>query len=123
MHKKVLIVDDIDFILEFERKIIETLGKELSVQIDIDSANSVNDALVKISETTYDAVVIDMHLPDGSGVTIAKAARERNEDTHTAALTIASDTYEENSKYFDAFLKKPITPNTYKKTLSKLLYL
>ncbi len=123
MLKRVLIVDDIDFILEFERKIIETLGQELSVQIDIDSANSVKESLIKISKTTYDAVIIDMNLPDGSGVSIAKAAREKNEDTHTAALTIASDTYEENSKYFDAFLKKPISPNNYKKTLTKLLYL
>jgi len=123
MYKRVLIVDDIDFILEFERKMIETLSEELSVQIDIDSANSVKEALGKISENNYDAVVIDMHLPDGSGITIAKVAREKNEDTHTAALTIASDNFEEDNKYFDALLKKPITPNTYKKTLSKLLYL
>ncbi|MEA1954040.1 MAG: response regulator [Campylobacterota bacterium] len=123
MHKKVLVVDDIDFIIEFEKRIIESLAKEHSIKIDIDSANTVKEALLKISQNSYHAIIIDMNLPDGSGVTIAQSAQEKSKDTYIAALTISSDTYKANSQYFDAFLIKPISPNTYKETLSKLLYL
>lgn len=121
MSKKVLIVDDVDFIVEFEEKVIKTLAKELSVKIEIDSANSVAEAISKISQNDYDAMVVDMNLPDGTGVDVAKSAQEKNRETRIAALTINPDNYAEYSEYFDAFFKKPILPNSYKENIRKLL--
>jgi len=122
MNKKILIVDDIEFIVEFEEKVIQTLAKELGIEIEVDSANTVMDANQKISENLYDAMVIDMNLPDGSGVEIAKAALEKSEDTRIAALTIYPHKFAEHRAYFDAFFTKPILPTSYKENLRALLH-
>ncbi len=121
MNKRVLIVDDIDFIVEFEEKVIASLSKELSVRIQVDSANSVEKALAKIAENHYDAMVIDMNLPDGTGIDIAKAAQEKSKETRIAALSIYPYKYEEHSSYFDAFFKKPILPTSYMQNIRQLL--
>ncbi len=121
MNKRVLIVDDIEFILEFEAKVIQSLANELGIEITVDSANTVLDAQEKMSENDYDAMVIDMNLPDGSGVDIARIALEKNESTRIAALTIYPNKYDEHRAYFDAFFKKPILPSSYKQNFRQLL--
>ena len=121
MKKSVLIVDDIDFILEFEKKVIDSLSKELPIKIKVDSANSVKEALAKIAENHYDVMVIDMNLPDGSGIEIAKAAQEKSEKTRIAALTIYPYKQEEHGTCFDLFLKKPISPASYIQNMRQLL--
>jgi CheY-like chemotaxis protein len=123
MNKRILIVDDIDFIVEFEEKVIDSLSKDLSVKILVDKANNVQDALSKIEQHHYDAMVIDINLPDGSGLEIAKSAQEKSKDTRIAAMTIYPQDYEENNTYFDAFFKKPILPTSYKQYVRKLLHL
>ena len=122
MNKRMLIVDDIDFIVEFEGKVIDALAKELNIKITVDVANTVSEALEKIVANDYDAMVVDMNLPDGSGVDIAKSALEKNEDIRIAALTIYPNKYEEHRAYFDAFFKKPILPTSYKENLRHLLH-
>jgi CheY-like chemotaxis protein len=121
MNKRILIVDDIDFIIEFEEKVIESLSKELSIKIQVDSANTVKEALANIDKHVYDAMVIDINLPDGSGIDIAKSAQEKSKDTRIAALTIYPQKYEEQNTYFDAFFKKPILPTSYKQHIRRLL--
>lgn len=123
MSKRILIVDDIDFIVEFEEKVIASLSKDLSVKIHVDTANNVQDALANIAKHHYDAMVIDINLPDGSGIDIAKRAQEKSKDTCIAALTIYPQEYEEQNVYFDAFFKKPILPTSYKQQIRKLLHL
>ncbi len=123
MKKRILIVDDIDFIIEFEKEVIASLTKELSIKIEADSAKSVKEALAKIAEHHYDAMVIDMNLPDGSGIDIAKAAQEKSEKTRIAALTIYPYKAEEHDTYFDLFLKKPIVPASYMQNMRQLLNL
>jgi CheY-like chemotaxis protein len=123
MSKKVLIVDDIGFIIEFEKKVIESLSAELNVAIDVDSANTVYEAVKKVEQNDYDAIIVDMKLPDGSGVEIAKAALKKSEETRIAALTIYPKTYEEDRAYFDAFFSKPILPAPYKTNLRRLLHI
>lgn len=121
MSKKILIVDDVEFIVKFEEEVLNAMSKEFSIKIDIDSANNLKDALKKIEVNTYDAMIIDMNLPDGSGVDIAKAAQEKNTATRIAALTIYPHKYEEHREYFDALYKKPISPASYKQNVRKLL--
>jgi len=119
--KKILLVDDIEFNLEFEIKLIKSIVDDIEVDIDIDTANSVEDALSLINSNSYDAMIIDMHLPDGSGLDIAKIAREKSADTNIAALTIYPSQYEDKKEYFDMFLKKPIMLDSYKDNFLKLL--
>ena len=121
VNKRVLIVDDLDFIIEFEEKVIGTLSKELDIHIHVDAVNTVSEALKKIEENNYDAMVIDLNLPDGSGVEIAKASLKKNETTPIAALTIYPERYKDQRAYFDAYFSKSISPKEYKENLRHLL--
>ncbi len=122
MKKRVLIVDDVEFNIEFENKVIRSLMDEAGIDIQIDVAYTVHEALDQISKNDrYDAMVIDMNLPDGSGVDIAKAALKKSEETRIAALTIYPSKYEDQQAFFDIFLRKPIMPESYKENFARLL--
>lgn len=124
MKKRVLIIDDVAFNIEFETKVIKSLMDELNVEIEIDTAYTVEESFKKIDQNeAYEALVIDMQLPDGTGVDIAKYARKKNPETRIAALTIYPSKYEHQRAYFDLFLKKPIMPTTYKQNFARLLRL
>ncbi len=124
MEKRILIVDDVEFNIEFEEKVIKSLMDELKIDIHIDTATSVESALHIIANNgVYDAMVIDMNLPDGSGVDIARAALKKSEKTRIAALTIYPSKYEDQRAFFDIFLRKPIMPEAYKQNFIRLLQL
>jgi CheY-like chemotaxis protein len=122
MEKRILLVDDVEFNIEFEDKVIRSFMEEVGIDIQIDVAYTVEDALKQIAENErYDAMVIDMNLPDGSGVDIAKAALKKSEETRIAALTIYPSKYEDQQAFFDIFLRKPIMPESYKENFARLL--
>ena len=122
MKKRILIVDDVEFNIEFEEKAIKSFAEEVGINIEVHTACSVQDALRTIDENDrYDAMVIDLNLPDGSGVDIAKAALKKSEETRLAALTIYPSKYEDQRAFFDLFLRKPIMPHAYKENFAHLL--
>lgn len=121
MDKKILIVDDINFIVDFEKTVLDSLSQELDIKIKVDVANTVTDAIRMINGNKYDALVLDMNLPDGTGVEVAKVALEKDENIRIAALTIYPNKYEEYRAYFSMFLKKPIMPKSYKENIRQLL--
>lgn len=122
MGKRILVVDDVEFNIEFEEKVIRSLMEEMGIDIRIDIAYTVGEAIAKISENEpYDAMVIDMNLPDGSGADVAKAALKKSEKTRRAALTIYPSRYEDQRAFFDLFMKKPIMPTAYKQNFARLL--
>ncbi len=124
MEKNILIVDDVMFNIEFEEMIIKSLIKELDLEnIHIDTAYTMTEAIEKITANDYDAMFVDMNLPDGSGVDVAKHARKKSSKTRIAALTIYPDLYEKERANFDLFLKKPIMPEVYKQNFIRLLQL
>ncbi len=121
--KRVLIVDDVNFLLEFENAVIKQLSKETGTTINVEEASSIEKALQKIAENDYDSMVLDINLPDGLGIDIAKAAREKNANTRIAMLTISPESYDQYREYFDVFMKKPVIPDTYKEVMRKMLNL
>jgi CheY-like chemotaxis protein len=124
MNKRILIVDDVEFNIEFEDKVIHSLMDEIGIDIQIDVAYTVKEALEQIDNNDrYDAMVIDMNLPDGSGVDIAKVALKKSEETRIAALTIYPSKYEDQRAFFDIYLRKPIMPEAYKENFIRLLRL
>jgi CheY-like chemotaxis protein len=123
MEKKtILIVDDVEFNLDFEEKLIHSFMVELKIPVEVKRAKNVAEAKSAIDEhEPYDAIIIDMNLPDGSGVEVAKAAREKSEKTRLAALTIYPDQYEKERPYFDLFMKKPIMLDSFHQNFLRLL--
>jgi CheY-like chemotaxis protein len=121
-NKRILIVDDVDFNIEFETKLIRSLMVEYKMGVSIDTADTVASAVSKIEENEpYDAMIIDMNLPDGTGVEIAKKAREKHAKTRLAALTIYPNEYENERPFFDLFLKKPIMLDSFRSSFLRLL--
>jgi len=122
MKKRVLVVDDVEFNLEFEQNLIMLYADEAGISVEVDTATTVREAKSKIENNElYDVMVIDMNLPDGSGVDIAKAALAKSDVTRIAAITIYPDKYESYHAYFDLFLKKPISPEIYKDDIAALM--
>jgi len=121
MKKRILIVDDVEFILDFEEKAIQSVKNDLGLSIVVDKASTVSDAKAHLDTQTYDLIICDMNLPDGTGTEVAKYASSINEKTRIAALTIYPQRYENERAYFDAFFKKPILPSVFKENLRLLL--
>jgi CheY-like chemotaxis protein len=91
MKKRVLVVDDVEFNLEFEQNLIMLYADEAGISVEVNTATTVREAKSKIENNElYDVMVIDMNLPDGSGVDIAKAALAKSDVTRIAAITIYS---------------------------------
>ena len=124
MEKRVLIVDDIAFNIEFEEKIIQSMMGKIGIKIQIDTASTLADAISSIIENeSYNAMIVDINLPDGSGIDLARIARKKNADTRIAAPTIYPNKYEKQRSLFDLFLKKSIMPEAYKQNFARLLQL
>jgi CheY-like chemotaxis protein len=122
--KRILIVDDVQFNLDYANEIIESMNQKYGTNILVDSAQSVKEARDKIiTYERYDAMIVDMNLSDGTGTDVAKAALKKSEETRIAALTIYPSKYEDDRCFFDLFLKKPLSPSEYREGLKRLLYL
>jgi len=120
--KKVLIVDDFAYNLEFEEKVILSLMKEYHIKIQIDTAMNVYEAVKMIKENRgYDVLVVDMNLPDGSGSEIAKEALAQRRQTRIAALTLYPEEYQQHQDLFDLVIRKPVMPTRYKEDFKYLL--
>jgi YesN/AraC family two-component response regulator len=119
--KKILIVDDIEFMLKFEETLLNSLSKELSITIVIDKAKTLKEARKYLENTEYDVMVVDINLPDGSGMELVKELRGQNKVTRIAVLSIYPYSEVEESASVDAFYTKPLSPLIYKENIKKLL--
>ena len=122
MKKRILLVDDIKFVLDLEKTLLAQIEKELSLDLDIDTASDVDEALKCLESSEYDILITDMNLPDGDGSQIAKSAAQRSSGKmRLVALTSLPVAYEEKREIFDLFLTKPTQPQDLKSDLIKVL--
>lgn len=70
-HGKVLVVDDEDVLCETMRLCLESAGFAVSV------ANTAESALAQLSEEEFDAVVLDVPMPNASGAELVRRIRDR----------------------------------------------
>ena len=104
--KSVLLVDD--------DSVNRLLGKTIleKIKCNYDIANNGKEAIAKLDTKKYDIVLLDIHMPDISGVDVAKYFRQRknNESTKIVAVT-AAVMKDDIKKYYkagiDDFLIKP----------------
>jgi signal transduction histidine kinase/FixJ family two-component response regulator/HPt (histidine-containing phosphotransfer) domain-containing protein len=116
--KSVLVVDD----EEFNRLLLASILKKWKV--DMEEAGDAKEALKKIDESSFDAILMDIHLPGMDGKEITKRIRERkdkNSNVPVIALTASApslDTTNYAEAGFDDMLSKPFNErDLYRKLL------
>jgi len=75
-------------VVEDESLLAQSLAKGLRQAAHaVDVASTLADARTKLALETYDAVVLDLGLPDGSGLTLAREIRSRGDRVPILVLT------------------------------------
>lgn len=81
MAKKVLLIDDEKDFLDVMTERLKNRGIDVSVSI------SAPEALEKITKETYDAVILDLMMPEMDGIEALKAIRHIQPDAQVILLT------------------------------------
>jgi DNA-binding NtrC family response regulator len=85
MLHRVLVVDDQESILFFLRKTLEAEGYEVV------GANTCSQARAALHETAFDLVLLDLKLPDGSGLALLEEIRREFASTLVVMMTAFGD--------------------------------
>ncbi len=93
---KVFLLDDHEVV---RRGVHELLSVEEDIVI-VGEAGTAADALVRIPATRPDVAVLDVRLPDGSGVEVCREVRSQDEDVKCLMLTSFAD----DEALFDAIM-------------------
>ncbi|SDZ42552.1 response regulator [Herbiconiux ginsengi] len=80
---RVFLVDDHEIV---RRGIGDLLGAENDIEI-VGEAGSVSQAIGRIAATVPDVAVLDVRLPDGSGIDLCRDIRSHHPDVHCLILT------------------------------------
>ncbi|MFE0036376.1 response regulator [Streptomyces sp. NPDC059015] len=100
MHEEgkitVFLVDDHEVV---RRGVYELLSAEDDIEV-VGEVGTAADALVRIPAMRPDVAILDVRLPDGSGVEVCREVRSRNEDIKCLMLT----SYADDEALFDAIM-------------------
>lgn len=116
-RKKVLLVDDEPFILSVMQSFLDP------GLYDIDTASCGNDAIELIKSKSYDCVVSDVRMPNGTGPQFLMAAREMNKQNPAIIfVTGFSDIPPEEllAKGADSFILKPFNVEDFAREVGRL---
>lgn len=105
--KRILLVDDDQSILRLFKRILEKEG------YTVDTAETGREATEKIEENCYDLSIIDVRLPDTSGVDLLAEIHTVHPDIVSIALTgfpRMEDGIKALENGADAYLVKPVKP-------------
>ena len=81
MEEKVLLVDD-------EKDFLDALGERMANRgMDVSTTTSAKDAVKKVQEESYDAIVLDLQMPEMDGIEALKAIKTINPDMQVILLT------------------------------------
>ncbi len=81
MAEKVLLVDD-------EKYFVETLSERMrSRGMEVTATTSPKEAIQKAGEEYYDAIILDLMMPEMNGIETLIALREKNPDLQIILLT------------------------------------
>lgn len=115
MMKHALLVDDEPDICQLLSNMLRRVGAAC------DMAHSVEQAKAKLKSGTYDAVFLDIHLPDGLGYDVIPEARKRNPEARLIAIS-AVDAERSNAVNAgaDLFVPKPFNRETILRSIQEL---
>ncbi len=85
--KQILLLEDLPEI----RTWLKTLALQVFPGAHISEASRVHDALELVNAVRFDVALCDLGLPDGSGVEVVQALREKQPDAQSVVVTIHDD--------------------------------
>jgi CheY-like chemotaxis protein len=112
---RVLIVDDYPGLIELYDLALRARGFEVT------GAATAGDALTRAATQPFDAVVLDVELPDGSGPELVDRMREIPQLERATFVGMSCYQDAELEKRFDAFLAKPFHPKRLAALLRRLV--
>lgn len=104
---RILIVDDNKYAIE----VIKDYLKISNVDVDVHSANNGKDAIKKIDENVYELILLDISMPDMSGIDVLKHIRLFDREVPVIIVSVVSTEYQIDSAFregVDEFLVKPV---------------
>jgi DNA-binding response OmpR family regulator len=111
---RVLIVDDYPGLVELYDLALGARG------IQVVGAATVGEAMTLAAAQPFDAVVVDVQLPDGSGAELADRLRDLPTLEAASIVGMSSHPLDGIRERFDAFLDKPFHPKRLATILRRL---
>lgn len=120
LSPKILLVDDNQINQKVATEILKKLGCEVEV------ANNGMEAILKVIETSYDIIFMDIQMPEMDGVTATKKIRELRIKDLAPIIAMTAYSMEEDKERFlnagmDDYLPKPIKSESIVKIIRKWL--
>ncbi|MBC7955058.1 MAG: response regulator, partial [Cytophagales bacterium] len=84
---KILLLEDLPEI----RSWLKALALQVFPNAQVSEAARVHDALALVSAERFDVALVDLGLPDGSGVDVVAALRESQPEAQSVVVTIHDD--------------------------------
>jgi len=81
MTEKILLVDD-------EQEFIDALAERMRTRgMNVEASTSPKEALALVEKTPFDAVVLDLQMPEMDGLEVLKLVKEKNPELQVILLT------------------------------------
>ena len=112
---KILCVDDDQHIVTLKCAILQAAGHEATAAI------SAQDAIGKLEQNSFDAVVTDWRLGDGDGRAVVQAAKMQSTIPVVVVSAYVSEAFQAAEPLADLYLEKPVNPEELVTIVNELL--
>jgi two-component system response regulator HydG len=112
---RILCVDDEIPVVTLKCAILEGVGHVVT------AATSAREAIEKLKENTYDAVVTDWLLGDATGRAVVQAAKNSGTVPVVVVSAYVNEAYKAPEPFADLYLEKPVNPEELVLILDELL--
>lgn len=112
---KILCVDDEPNVVKMKCAILESAGH------DVTGCTSAEEAMKKLEEDTYDAVVTDWRLGEANGRLVVQAAKDHTNVPVVVVSGYVNDAFQAAEPLADLYLEKPVNPEELVTIVNELL--
>ena len=112
---KILCVDDEPHVVTLKCAILEAAGHNVT------ASTSAKDAIEKLSQDSYDAVVTDWRLGDANGRAVVQAAKAHTSLPVVVVSGYVAEAFQAAEPLADLYLEKPVNPEELVTIVNELL--
>lgn len=112
---RILCVDDEPNIVSLKCTILEAAGHQAT------PSTSADDAIHKLAQNAYDAVVTDWRLGDANGRSIVQAAKNNSTMPVVVVSGYVAEAFQAAEPLADLYLEKPVNPDELVTIVNELL--